>query len=52
VLAALRRLGDAPELYAVTATGPKRIPVANRVQAWTLGAQCALERQWDGRITP
>jgi glycogen debranching enzyme len=49
VLSALEALGDAPELYAVTADGPRRIPIANRVQAWTIGAQVALERSWDGR---
>jgi glycogen debranching enzyme len=49
VLAALQRLGDAPELYAVTKRGPHRIPIANRVQAWTIGARFALQRGWDGR---
>lgn len=49
VLAALNVLGDAPELYAVTDDGPRRIPIANRVQAWTIGAQMALQRGWDGR---
>jgi glycogen debranching enzyme len=49
VLSALERLGDAPELYAVTAAGPERIPIANRVQAWSVGARYALEREWDGR---
>ena len=49
VLAALQTLGDAPELYAVTDEGPRRIPIANRVQAWTIGAQVALQRSWDGR---
>jgi glycogen debranching enzyme len=49
VLAALEQLGDAPELYAVTPEGPRRIPIANRVQAWTIGAQIALDREWDGR---
>jgi hypothetical protein len=49
VLAAVEALGDAPELYAVTDGGPRRIPIANRVQAWTIGAQIALERDWDGR---
>jgi glycogen debranching enzyme len=52
VLAALRRLGDAPELYAVTPDGPARIPVANRIQAWTIGARFALEHGWDGRVSP
>jgi glycogen debranching enzyme len=49
VLAALDRLGDAPELYAVTDDGPQRIAVANRVQAWTLGARFALQLRYDGR---
>ncbi|MBV9808218.1 MAG: hypothetical protein JO286_13590 [Solirubrobacterales bacterium] len=52
VLAALERLGDAPELYAVSSDGPERIPIANRVQAWTIGARFALEHRWDGRLTP
>jgi glycogen debranching enzyme len=50
VLAALETLGKAPELYAVTARGPERIPIANQVQAWTLGARWALEHSWDGRL--
>jgi glycogen debranching enzyme len=50
VLAALDRLGLAPELYAVTAAGElEPVPVANRVQAWTVGARWALEHDWDGR---
>jgi glycogen debranching enzyme len=50
VLAALDRLGLAPELYAVTAAGElEQAPVANRVQAWTVGARWALEHDWDGR---
>ena len=49
VLDAIQSLGDAPELYAVTDHGPRRIPIANRVQAWTIGAQVALQRSWDGR---
>ncbi|MBV9942289.1 MAG: hypothetical protein JO262_09200 [Solirubrobacterales bacterium] len=52
VLAALKRLGDAPELYAVSPDGPKGIPIANRVQAWTIGARYALEQRWDGRLRP
>jgi glycogen debranching enzyme len=52
VLAALDRLGDAPELYAVTADGPEPIAISNRVQAWTIGARFALEHRWDGRVTP
>lgn len=49
VLEALDRLGHAPELYAVGAGGPERIPVANLVQAWTIGARWALGERWDGR---
>ena len=50
VLIALDRLGLAPELYAVTAAGElEPVPVANRVQAWTVGARWALEHDWDGR---
>jgi glycogen debranching enzyme len=51
VLAALDRLGRAPELYAVTRDGEvEPIPLSNRVQAWTIGARWALERRWDGRL--
>ena len=49
VLAAMERLGRFPELYAVEATGPERIPIANQVQAWTVGAAFALRAGWDGR---
>ena len=49
VLDALGRLGHSPELYAVGPQGPERIPVANLVQAWTVGARWALEHAWDGR---
>ena len=49
VLDAIERLGGAPELYAATDDGPARIPMANRVQAWTVGAQHALATGWDGR---
>jgi glycogen debranching enzyme len=49
VLGALERLGGAPELYAVTGDGPQRIPIANQIQAWTVGARYALEMGWDGR---
>jgi len=49
VLDALDRLGGAPELYSVTGGGPRRIPIANQVQAWTVGARWALENEWDGR---
>jgi glycogen debranching enzyme len=50
VLAALERLGRYPELYAVTDAGPERIPIANQVQAWTVGASFALRAGWDGRV--
>jgi glycogen debranching enzyme len=49
VLDALDRLGGAPELYSVTQDGPTRIPIANQIQAWTVGARWALEHDWDGR---
>ena len=49
VLAALERVGHAPELYAIGADGPERIAEANLVQAWTVGARWALEHEWDGR---
>ncbi|HZC74902.1 MAG TPA: hypothetical protein VE220_02915, partial [Gaiellaceae bacterium] len=50
VLEALDRLGRAPELYAVTREGRlEPVPIANRVQAWTVGARWALEHEWDGR---
>jgi glycogen debranching enzyme len=50
VLDALERLGRAPELYAVSRDGElEPVPVANRVQAWTVGARWALEHDWDGR---
>ena len=49
VLDAIEALGEAPELYAVSDDGPARIPFANRVQAWTVGARLALEMRWDGR---
>jgi glycogen debranching enzyme len=50
VLSAVHRLGDAPELYAVSRDGElERVAAANRVQAWTVGACWALEHRWDGR---
>ncbi|HET8813976.1 MAG TPA: hypothetical protein VFM51_03370 [Solirubrobacterales bacterium] len=49
VLEAIETLGDAPELYAATPEGPQPIPVANHLQAWSLGARRALEDEWDGR---
>jgi len=50
VLEALDRLGRFPELYAVTPAGPEPVAIANRVQAWTVGARWALEHAWDGRV--
>jgi hypothetical protein len=49
VLEALRRLGRAPELYAVGPDGPEPVAMGNRVQAWTVGARWALANKWDGR---
>jgi glycogen debranching enzyme len=50
VLAALEQLGRAPELYAVERDGTVApVPLANREQAWTVGARWALRRSWDGR---
>ena len=48
---AVATLGDFPELYAVTVDGELRdIPITNRVQAWTVGAMLAFDRDWDGRV--
>jgi hypothetical protein len=53
VLDALERLGLAPEHYAVTVGGMlEAVLVANRVQAWTVGARWALAHAWDGRAVP
>lgn len=50
MLAALERLGEAPELYAVTRAGElEPIALSNRRQAWTVGARWALAKRWDGR---
>jgi glycogen debranching enzyme len=49
VLEAIESLGHAPELYAVDADGLEPVAIANRVQAWTVGARWALEHGWDGR---
>ncbi len=50
VLTALGRLGRAPELYAVSRDGELQpVPIANRVQAWTIGAEQALRTGWSGR---
>jgi len=51
VLAALDRLVRAPELFAVSSDGElEPVAVANRVQAWTVGARWAFEHDWDGRV--
>lgn len=52
VLDAIETIGQAPELFAVGSTGPEPISIANRVQAWTVGARWALEHEWDGRVLP
>jgi len=49
VLAALDRLGSAHELYAVGDDGVAPIASSNAVQAWSVGARIAFERDWDGR---
>jgi glycogen debranching enzyme len=50
VLEGLERLGHAPELYAVPpGRAPEHVALANRVQAWTVGARWALGASWDGR---
>lgn len=49
ILDAIEAVGRAPELFAVGPDGPEPIPIANRVQAWTVGARWALENEWDGR---
>jgi glycogen debranching enzyme len=51
VLTGIERLGGAPELYAVGPDGPEPVAISNRVQAWTIGARRALERDWDGRLS-
>ena len=47
---ALERLGEAPELFAVTRTGELEPILANRRQAWTVGARWALANRWEGRF--
>ncbi len=50
VLAAIDELGGFPELYGVHPDGSLfRVPAANHVQAWTIGARWALAAEWDGR---
>ena len=51
VLAAIKRLGEAPELYAVKRAGElEPIALSNRRQAWTVGARWALSNRWEGRF--
>jgi glycogen debranching enzyme len=53
VLRALDQLGRAPELYAVERDGTLApVPIANRVQAWSVGARHALEHGNEGRLSP
>ncbi len=49
ILEAIDAIGQAPELFSVGPHGPEPIAVANRRQAWTVGARWALEQEWDGR---
>jgi glycogen debranching enzyme len=49
VLDALDRLGQAPELYAVVSGQPERVPIANQMQAWTIGARYAFTVGNDAR---
>ncbi|HEY6933580.1 MAG TPA: hypothetical protein VI452_09285 [Marmoricola sp.] len=47
---ALDQLGRYPELYAVSPLGQLApVPIANKVQAWTVGAMVAFDHDWDGR---
>jgi glycogen debranching enzyme len=52
ILSAIESIGQTPELFAVGPDGPQPIPIANRLQAWTVGARWALEHEWDGRAAP
>jgi glycogen debranching enzyme len=50
VLDAVAEQGGYPELYGVTTDDNLvRVPAANHVQAWTVGATWALTNEWDGR---
>jgi glycogen debranching enzyme len=53
VLDAVRQLGGAPELYAVSVPdgAVERQQAANYRQAWTVAAIWALENGWDGRAS-
>jgi glycogen debranching enzyme len=50
VLSAIETIGREPELFAVGPGGLEPIPVANRAQAWTVGARWALQHEWDARF--
>jgi DNA-binding LacI/PurR family transcriptional regulator len=52
VLNAPERVSDATRQAteaAIERLGYRSIAIANRVQAWTVGARWALEHEWDGR---
>jgi glycogen debranching enzyme len=50
VLNAIEEQGGYPELYGVTTNDTLvRVPAANHVQAWSVGAAWALANEWDGR---
>lgn len=47
---ALDQIGRYPELYSVSPLGQlAQVPIANKVQAWTIGAMVAFSLDWDGR---
>jgi glycogen debranching enzyme len=47
---AVAQIGRAPELYSVSPLGQLApVPIANKVQAWTIGAMVAFDLDWDGR---
>ncbi|HET7173461.1 MAG TPA: hypothetical protein VFI30_04200 [Nocardioidaceae bacterium] len=47
---AVDQIGRYPELYSVSPLGQlAQVPIANKVQAWTIGAMVAWDLDWDGR---
>jgi glycogen debranching enzyme len=47
---AVHEIGRYPELYSVSPLGQLApVPIANKVQAWTIGAMVAFDLDWDGR---
>ena len=47
---AIDQIGRYPELYSVSPLGQLApVPIANKVQAWTVGAMVAFSLDWDGR---